>query len=63
MLQPLKKKRLYEEIVDQILQLIHSGELKPGDRLPPERELAEQLNVSRTAIREAMRALESMGYT
>jgi len=38
MLQPLKKKRLYEEIVDQILQLIHSGELKPGDRLPPERE-------------------------
>ena len=31
MLQPLKKKRLYEEIVDQILQLIHSGELKPGD--------------------------------
>lgn len=62
MLTPLKKTKLYEEISKQIISLINSGELKPGDKLPPERSLAEQLNVSRTAIREALRALESMGY-
>lgn len=62
MLTPLKKTKLYEEISKQIITLINSGELKPGDKLPPERTLAEQLNVSRTAIREALRALESMGY-
>jgi GntR family transcriptional repressor for pyruvate dehydrogenase complex len=62
MYEPLKKTRLYEEIVKQLLDLINKGELKPGDRLPPERELAVQLNVSRTAIREALRAMELMGF-
>jgi len=62
MLEPLKKTRLYEEIIKQIQNLIANGSLKPGDRLPPERELAIQLNVSRTAIREALRSLESMGF-
>ena len=62
MLEPLKKTRLYEEIVKQITDLIESGRLQPGDKLPPERLLAEQLNVSRTAIREALRSMESMGY-
>lgn len=62
MLTPLKKVKLHEEISKQIITMIRSGELKPGDKLPPERVLAEQLNVSRTAIREAMRSLESMGY-
>ena len=62
MLEPLKRTRLYEEIVKQILDLIQKGRLKPGDKLPPERKLAEQLCVSRTAIREALRSLEMMGY-
>ena len=61
MLEPLVKTRLYEEIVKQIINRIKSGELKPGDKLPTERELASQLKVSRTAIREALRSLEVMG--
>ena len=61
-LEPVKKIRLYENIVKQIQELIQKGELQPGERLPPERELAESLNVSRTSIREALRALEMMGY-
>ena len=61
MLEPLNKTRLYEDIVKQIMDSIKSGELKPGDKLPTERELAIQLNVSRTAIREALRSLETMG--
>lgn len=61
MLEPLNKTRLYEDIVKQIMDSIKDGELKPGDKLPTERELALQLNVSRTAIREALRSLEVMG--
>jgi len=62
MLEPLKKTRLYEEIIKQLIDLIKKGTLKPGDKLAPERELAVQLNVSRTAIREALRSLETMGF-
>lgn len=62
LLEPVKKIRLYESIVKQIQKLITSGDLKPGQKLPPERELAEELGVSRTSIREALRALEMMGY-
>jgi GntR family transcriptional regulator, transcriptional repressor for pyruvate dehydrogenase complex len=61
MYEPLKKIRLYEEIVRQILDKIKNGELKPGDRLPTERDLAIQFNVSRTAIREALRSMDLMG--
>lgn len=62
MLEPMKRTRLYEGIVKQLTNLINNGSLKPGDRLPTERELAIQLNVSRTAIREALRSLETMGF-
>ncbi|HHU89485.1 MAG TPA: FadR family transcriptional regulator [Clostridiaceae bacterium] len=62
MLKPLKKTRLYEEIIKQLTDLINNGSLKPGDKLPTERDLAVQLNVSRTAIREALRSLEMMGF-
>jgi GntR family transcriptional repressor for pyruvate dehydrogenase complex len=61
-LEPVKKIRLYESIVQQIQSLISSGKLKPGQKLPAERDLAEELEVSRTSIREALRALEMMGY-
>jgi len=49
-----------EKIVDRILDLIRRKELSPGDRLPPERELAQVMNVSRASIREAMRSLSLM---
>ena len=61
MLKVIKRKRLYEDIVQQIQELIREGTLKPGDRLPPERELAERLQVSRSSLREAIRALELQG--
>lgn len=59
---PVKTKRLYEEIVEQIRQLISGGELKPGDKLLAERELAERLQVSRVSVREAIRTLEMLGF-
>jgi GntR family transcriptional repressor for pyruvate dehydrogenase complex len=61
MLEPIKKSRLYEKVISQILNMVKNGELKAGDRLPTERDLAIQLHVSRTAIREALRSMEFMG--
>lgn len=60
-LEPIKSTRIYEEIVRQIKALIADGQLKSGDRLPPERDLGERFRVSRTSVREALRALESTG--
>jgi len=59
--EPIKTVRIFEAICAKIRGQIASGELKPGDRLPTERELAEQFAVSRTAVREAMRSLELFG--
>lgn len=56
-----KTQKLYEEIAAKMLAQIEEGILRPGDRLPPERALAEEYGVSRTAIREALRSLEMMG--
>jgi GntR family transcriptional regulator, transcriptional repressor for pyruvate dehydrogenase complex len=53
--------RLYEQIVRQIQDSITSGELKEGDQLPAERELAHQFGVSRTAVREAVKTLREKG--
>ncbi|MBI1878790.1 MAG: FadR family transcriptional regulator [Chloroflexi bacterium] len=53
--------RLYEQIITQIQNLVMEGSLRPGDKLPPERELAEQFGVSRTAVREAVKALREKG--
>jgi GntR family transcriptional repressor for pyruvate dehydrogenase complex len=58
---PIQPARLYERIVEQIERRILNGDLKLGDKLPPERELAEQLTVSRTAVREAVKALREKG--
>ncbi len=57
----LKNKKVYETVIDQIKDMIISGELKKGDRLPPERDLVDTLHVSRTSIREALRALQIIG--
>lgn len=53
--------RLYESVIEQIMGLIKTNELKPGDKLLPERELAEKLSISRGSLREAFRVLESRG--
>jgi GntR family transcriptional regulator, transcriptional repressor for pyruvate dehydrogenase complex len=53
--------RMSEAIVDQIRGLIRSEQLRPGDRLPSERDLGERMGVSRVTIREAMRVLEAGG--
>ncbi len=53
--------RLYESVIEQIMNLIKNNKLKPGDKLPPERELAEKLSISRGSLREAFRVLESRG--
>ena len=53
--------RLYESAIEQIMDLVKRSELKPGDKLPPERKLAEKLSISRGSLREAFRVLESKG--
>jgi GntR family transcriptional repressor for pyruvate dehydrogenase complex len=57
----VRTSRLYEQIVQQIEESVLNGSLKPGDQLPAERELAQQLGVSRTAVREAVKALREKG--
>jgi GntR family transcriptional regulator, transcriptional repressor for pyruvate dehydrogenase complex len=57
----VRRTKLYEKVAQQIQGLIRDGLLKPGDHLPPERELAETFQVSRSSVRDAIRALEVMG--
>lgn len=56
-----RNRRVFEEIYDQIRTELADGVLRPGDKLPAERELAEKLGFSRSAVREALRALEATG--
>jgi GntR family transcriptional repressor for pyruvate dehydrogenase complex len=60
--EPYKSKRSFEEISSEIKRLIFQGVFKPGDKLPPETEIARQFKVSRQTIREAMRILEQSGF-
>jgi GntR family transcriptional regulator, transcriptional repressor for pyruvate dehydrogenase complex len=57
----VKTSRLYEQILQQVEEAILKGQLKPGDQLPPERDLAQRFGVSRTAVREAVKALREKG--
>ncbi len=57
----VRRGRVYEDVVRQIQAFLSSGQLKPGDRLPPERELARRFQVSRTSLRDAIRTLELVG--
>ncbi|MFQ5848306.1 MAG: FadR/GntR family transcriptional regulator [Candidatus Methylomirabilales bacterium] len=61
-LKEVKKTRVYQDIVAQVKDLIADGKLRPGDQLPSERELSEMFKVSRASVREAIRALESLGF-
>lgn len=56
-----EQRKVYQEILLEINNLIKEDGLKPGDRLPSERELAERLRVGRSSVREALRALELLG--
>jgi GntR family transcriptional repressor for pyruvate dehydrogenase complex len=58
---PINTKRIYQSVIEQFIGLIKSGDLKVGDKLPPERVLAEQFKVSRQSVREALRTMEIIG--
>lgn len=58
---PIKRESVAEMVAKRILDMVTSKALKPGDQLPPERDLAEQLNVSRPSVREAIRGLSILG--
>src|SRR6266851_2670125 len=61
MFRPVGKPRVAEEIVQQLRGLILRGHYATGDKLPPERKLAEELGVNRASLREAIKSLEQMG--
>lgn len=61
MFRPIRPKRVTHEIVSQIQELVSLGAFPPGSKLPPEREMAQQLGVSRPTLREALGVLEHMG--
>ncbi|NLU09727.1 MAG: FadR family transcriptional regulator [Tepidanaerobacter acetatoxydans] len=58
---PIRVQKVYEDIIEQFKNMIYSGQLQKGDKLPPERELCQMLDVSRASMREALRAMEVMG--
>jgi len=58
---PIEPQELRQRVVGRIVELIRTGNLRPGDRLPPERELVEIFSISRPSLREAMRALSTLG--
>jgi GntR family transcriptional regulator, transcriptional repressor for pyruvate dehydrogenase complex len=58
---PIEDRRVFKEILLQLEEAITAGHLGPGDRLPSERDLAQQFAVSRTSVREALRVLEALG--
>ena len=60
--QPIKQEKISTKITQQIKSLIAKGELKPGDVLPPERELVKIFKVSRDSLREALKSLTGMGF-
>ena len=61
MLKPIEKQRVAEEIAGQLRDLILKGAYAPGDKLPPERNLAKELGVNRSSLREALKTLEHLG--
>jgi GntR family transcriptional repressor for pyruvate dehydrogenase complex len=60
-LSPVERNSVADQVAKKILDLVRTGNLKPGDQLPPERDLAQMLQVSRPSLREAMRGLQILG--
>lgn len=58
---PIKRTDVFQTIIQHITNFLDSKQIKPGERLPSERELASMLNVSRTSVRQALKVLESSG--
>jgi len=58
---PIRRRKLSDEVLERLVDLIQSGELRAGDQMPSERELMETFNVGRPAVREALQSLASMG--
>jgi len=61
LVKPIKKINVAEQAIDKIYELVKENNLKVGDKLPPERELVKILEISRSSLREAIRALEMIG--
>jgi DNA-binding FadR family transcriptional regulator len=60
---PIRRRKLYEEVAQRIEEMIHNGRYAPGDQLPSEKEIMEELGVGRSTVREAMLSLQKMGLT
>ena len=60
-IEPIQKRKLYQDVIDRLMQRIESGELKTGDQLPSERELMEAYGVGRVAVREALQDMARSG--
>ena len=61
-LRPLERSRLYEDVGERLAEFVSESRLKPGDQFPPERELARQLHVSRTSVRQSFVVLQALGF-
>ncbi|MFN3641755.1 MAG: transcriptional regulator NanR [Gemmobacter sp.] len=59
--EPIRRRKLYQDVMDRLIRLIRVGDIRPGDMLPSERELMERYGVGRPAVREALQNLEWMG--
>ena len=58
---PVERTKLTASVFEQLLSYVVRGTWKPGDRIPPERELCQQLGIARTSLREALKAMELVG--
>src|SRR5215472_19011749 len=58
----IRKQTITTQVIDYILDLIKKGQVKPGERLPTEKQLTEELAVSRTCVREAIKSLQSLQF-
>ena len=58
---PVLRTKLTASVFEQLLSYVVSGAWKPGDRIPPERDLCQQLGIARTSLREALKAMELVG--
>lgn len=58
---PPRRRRVHEDVAEQLRDAILDGDLPPGSRLPPERELADRFKVNRTSLRQAIKSLEGLG--